>query len=140
MNVLDAEVLSVETDGTLSLVAMAAGGLRLSALLVESGASCDYLTAGSKVQALFKETEVAIARDLGGAISLANRFTAVISEVRTSGILSEIFLDTECDQRVVSIITAKSAARLELGEGDKVEWLVKSNEISIKGREREDTA
>ncbi|MDR0664296.1 MAG: TOBE domain-containing protein [Helicobacteraceae bacterium] len=131
MNALFGCITGVETDGAISIAKIAAGGLTLSALLVETPESCDYLTIGREVEALFKETEASIAKNLIGDISLRNRHSATIKSLRYGGLLCEIALQSG-DNEIRSIITAQSAKRLKLALGDEVEWLVKANEISIR--------
>lgn len=84
------------------------------------------------MRVLFKETEVSIAKELRGQISLRNRLSATVTAVRSEGMLAEISLDF-AGQQIVSIITSRSARRMELKVGDGVEWLVKANEISLSG-------
>jgi molybdopterin-binding protein len=131
MNVLAGKITYVETDGAISIAEIAVGDMRFSALLVETPRSCDYLAIGRGVEVLFKETEASIAKDLNGAISLSNRFEATITALRFGGILCEITLESD-GIIIKSIITARSAKRLTLAEGDRVEWLVKANEISLR--------
>ncbi|MFO7812355.1 MAG: TOBE domain-containing protein [Pelovirga sp.] len=133
MNSLPATIATIDTDGNLSLVDMdVTPDFRMSALIVETPEHCPWLTVGHKVKVLFKETEVSIARNLSGQISLRNRFAATITGIRSEGMLAEITLDSTGHQ-VISIITSRSAQRMELKTGDQVEWLVKANEVSLTG-------
>ncbi|MDR0746447.1 MAG: TOBE domain-containing protein [Helicobacteraceae bacterium] len=131
MNILAGCIAGVETDGALSIVEIAAGGLSFSAVLVETPKTCDYLAIGRTVEVLFKETEASIAKNLVGEISLRNRHSATVEHVRFGGLLCEIALKSG-GFIVRSIITARSAKRLNLAAGDAVEWLVKANEISLR--------
>lgn len=133
MNNLPGTIAAIDTDGNLSLVDInVTGDIRMSALIVETPEHCLWLEVGHKVKVLFKETEVSIARNLSGQISLRNRFPATITAIRSSGMLAEITLDSAGHQ-VISIITSRSAQRMELKTGDQVEWLVKANEVSLTG-------
>ncbi|NUN13555.1 MAG: TOBE domain-containing protein [Myxococcales bacterium] len=137
MNILVGTIASIETDGTLSLVDICIFEDQLmTALVVETPARCPYLRAGHQVTVLFKETEVSIAKNLGGQLSMRNMMASVITAVRTSGLLAEISLSF-AGQTVLSLITARSAHQLDLQVGDHVTWLVKANEISLRG-ERHD--
>ncbi|MDR2152630.1 MAG: hypothetical protein LBO72_07405 [Helicobacteraceae bacterium] len=131
MNVLAGCITGVETDGAISIVEVEAGGLSFSALLVETPKTCDYLAIGRKVEILFKETEASIAKNLIGEISLRNRHGATIESLRYGGLLCEITLKSG-GVIARSIITARSATRLNLAVGDTIEWLVKANEISLR--------
>lgn len=137
MNTLQGEIATVDTDGNLSLVDIGLQtGHRMSALVVETPARCPWLQLGQPVQVLFKETEVSIAKNLTGDISLRNRLPGTIRQIRTGGLLAEITLES-LGETVVSIITERSAQRLQLAVGDDVEWLVKANEISLRGNHAE---
>ena len=101
-----------------------------SSIVLETPASADYLKKGNSVDLLFKETEVSIGKNLSGLISLRNRFKATVIRIERSEILAKIFLKYK-DQEIVSIITSRSVQKLGLIDGDAVEWLVKTNEVSL---------
>ncbi|MBB5022271.1 TOBE domain-containing protein [Desulfurispira natronophila] len=133
MNTLTGTISAIDSDGSLCLVDIEVAGQRtMSALVVETPGRCPWLHQGNKVEVLFKETEVSIARNLSGDISLRNRLPATVAAVRSEGMLAEISLDF-AGQQIDSIITSRSARRMELQVGDRVEWLVKANEISLSG-------
>ncbi len=133
MNNILGTITAIDTDGNLSLVDITVSeDIRMSALIVETPEHCPWLKAGKKAKVLFKETEVSIARNLSGQISLRNRFMATITRIRSEGMLAEITL-ASAEHEVVSIITSRSAQRMELKTGDQVEWLVKANEVSLTG-------
>ena len=101
-----------------------------SSIVLETPASAPYLKKGNKVTLLFKETEVSIAKNLSGLISLRNRFKGTINRIEKSDILTKIFLNYKGNE-IVSIISSRSARKLSLTDGDEVEWLVKTNEVSL---------
>ncbi len=134
MNSIPGTIAAIDTDGSLSLVDIdVAEGTTMTALIVETPECCPWLRTGHTVQVVFKETEVSIARNLSGLISLRNRFPATVSNIRCSGMLAEICLDF-VGQQIISIITNRSAQRLQLKTGDQVEWLVKANEVSLTAK------
>jgi len=130
MNELRGIITAVESNGFVSLVDVAVGGDAFTATLLENAASAPYLAAGQAVRVLFKETEVSLAKNLSGQISLRNRIAATVREIRRGEILSEVVLDYH-GQRIASVITTRAVQRLELCEGDAVEALVKANEVSL---------
>jgi len=101
-----------------------------SSIVLETPAGASYLKQGSRVAVLFKETEVSIGKNLSGLISLRNRFKARVKHIERSQILSKVHLNYK-DKEIVSIISTRSAQKLGLVEGDEVEWLVKTNEVSL---------
>lgn len=130
MNRLRGQITGIESNGHVSLVDVAIGDDTFAAILLESPDSAPYLIAGNQVQVLFKETEVSLAKNLSGEISLRNRVRATVREIRRGEILSEVVLDYR-GQALTSIITSRAVKRLSLQQGDEVEALVKANEVSL---------
>lgn len=114
----------------MSIVEVDVSGDVFSATVLETPVSAAYLKVGNKVEIIFKETEVAIGKDLSGLISIRNRFKSRIQNIAEHSILSTIVLDYKVGP-ITSIISTKSAHRLNLKIGDEVEWLVKTNEVSL---------
>lgn len=132
MNRLRGRITAIESSEHLSLVDVAVGGDSFTAILLETPAGTPYLAIGNAVTVLFKETEVSLAKHLSGEISLRNRIPGTVKRVRQGRILSEVALDCH-GQEIVSIITSRAVARLQLREGDEVEALIKANEVSLMG-------
>ena len=131
MNKLIGKVILVETSSHMSMVDIDVDGDFFSSIVLETPASAPYLKKESPVTLLFKETEVSIGKNLSGLISLRNRFKATISGLEKSDSLTKVFLNYK-NKEIISIISTRSAQKLELVQGDAVEWLVKTNEVSLK--------
>lgn len=114
----------------MSLVDVVVDNDVFSATLLETPATADYLQVGNQVTLLFKETEVSLARNLSGLITLRNRFPATVTGIERGGILSAIRLDYR-GQPLTSIVTTRGVDRLQLVVGDQVEGLVKANEMVL---------
>lgn len=134
MNQIKATITAIESSGHISLVDLRAGGASFSCVVIENRESADYLKPGNEVSLLFKETEVSIAKNFSGEISLRNRIDSVITGMEKGAILTKITLRFDGTE-IRSIITTRSAERLKLEPGDKVTGLIKANEISIMQRE-----
>jgi len=132
MNQLRGCITAIESNGFVSLVDVAVGADRFAAILLESPASAPYLAIGRDVRVLFKETEVSLAKNLSGQLSLRNRLNGKVRHIRRGAILSEVELDYQ-GESVTSIITTRAVDRLDLLEGDEVEALIKANEVSLMG-------
>ncbi len=130
MNRLPGVITAIESNDHLSLVDVLVGPDTFAAMLMETPQSAPYLKIGNTVAVLFKETEVSLAKNLSGQISLRNRIKGTVKHIRHGEILSEVVLDY-LGQSVASIITARAVKRLELVEGDEVEALIKANEVSL---------
>lgn len=130
MNRLRGQISGIESNGHISLVDVAVGDDTFAAILLESPDSAPYLAVGKPVQVLFKETEVSLAKELAGLLSLRNRIRGTIRQIRLGEILSEVLLDCN-GQPLTSIVTSRAVKRLNLAEGDEVEALIKANEVSL---------
>ncbi len=131
MNRLLGTITVIESNGHLSLVDVAAKPGAFTAMVLETPHSAPHLKVGHRVAVLFKETEVSLAKNLQGQISLRNRIRAQVRGIRRGEILSEVVLDYQ-GQSVTSIVTTRAVHRLALAEGDEVEALIKANEVSLQ--------
>lgn len=130
MNRLPGIISAIESSEHLALVDVVAGPDTFTAMLMETPLNAPYLKIGNAVDVLFKETEVALAKNLSGQISLRNIIRARVRQIRRGDILCEVVLDYQ-EQTVTSIITTRAVKRLGLQEGDEVDALVKANEVSL---------
>ena len=130
MNRLPGRIAAIETCGSIALVDVEAVGLQLTATLVGAGTLTDSWRPGMAVTLLFAETEVALAKNLSGLISMRNRLPGRIVALERGTVLTKVTLDI-AGQRVVSVITTRSSHTLALQEGETVEALVKANEMGV---------
>ncbi len=130
MNKIKGVITAVESSPNISLVDIEAYGKRFSSLIIDTPANAAYLTPGKEVYVLFKESEVSIAKGRTGLISMNNVLEVTVSKLSKGDVLARLELDF-AGVPVVSVITTRSAERLGLQVGDKVEALVKSNEITL---------
>jgi molybdate transport system regulatory protein len=130
MNQLKAKIIHIESNAHMSLVDLAVGNDVLSATLLETPEQVDYLQVGKQVILLFKETEVSLAKNLTGLISLRNRLQAKVKHIERGEILSAVTLDYQ-SYSLVSVITTRGMDRLQLEVGDQVDALIKANEVVL---------
>ena len=130
MSTLRGRITAIEFNDHVSLVDVDVSGDILTATLLETPDDAPYLKVGNSVDVLFKETEVSLAKNLSGLISLRNRMMTKVRLVRSGVILSEVVLDYR-GQTIRSIITTRSIKRLAINPGDEVEALVKANELTL---------
>ncbi len=130
MNRLNGVIKLVEHNDTMSLVDVTVEHMNFSAILLETPATAEYLQVGAPVTLLFKETEVSLAKNLQGELSLRNRIAATVVNIEKGEILSAITLQF-MDKKLVSVITTRAVKRLQLSAGDAVEALVKANEVAL---------
>lgn len=130
MNTLHGQITAIESNGHLSLVDVEVAGIPFAATLLEDPSQAPYLKPGAEVAVLFKETEVSLAKNLSGLISLRNRFPVSVTDIRRGQVISEVSLEFH-GSPLRCIITTRAVAMLQLAVGDEVEALVKANEISL---------
>ena len=130
MNRLTGRIVAVESNSHMSLVDVAVGEEVLSATLLETPATAIYLKVGQAVTLLFKETEVSLAKELSGLITLRNRVAVTVVSIERGTILSAVKLDYR-GLPIISIVTTRGVDRLSLVVGDSVDALVKANEMVL---------
>jgi len=130
MNKLRGRITGIESNDHVSLVDVDVSGDHFTATLLETPEDAPYLRVGNRVDVLFKETEVSLAKGLTGLISLRNRVLTTVKLVRSGVILSEVVMDYR-GYTISSIITTGSIKRLDIKPGDEVEALVKANEVTL---------
>ncbi|MBC3872771.1 TOBE domain-containing protein [Undibacterium flavidum] len=131
MNKLPGRIISIETEGSIALIEVAVGELRLSASLL--GATEELLAweLDQEVDLIFNEMEVAIAKNLSGQISLRNRLQGKIVGLEIGKVLARVVFIVDRIHLISAVITSRSAIKLELRLGDEIEGLVKSNEMNL---------
>jgi molybdate transport system regulatory protein len=139
MNRLPGRIANVEIAGSIALVDVDAGNRRFTALLAGASDEAASWAIGLSVTLLFKETEVSLAKNLSGLLSMRNRIPATITAIEHGQLLTKVTLDFNgCE--VVSVITTRSARMLALVVGDVVEGLVKANEMTLLPAQSSETA
>lgn len=130
MNKLPGTITNIQQSGAILLVDIKVADRLFSALLIESANQPEWVKTGETIDIVFKETEVSLAKNLSGQISLRNRMQCVVLKIDRGELLSRVFLKFQ-DYTLSSAITTRSVDSLNLNIGDEVEALVKSNEVSL---------
>jgi len=129
MNCLHGHITHLKTHEGIYQITFIAPPLTLHCITLTPN---EPLHEGMAIEALFKETEVALSREASSTLSIANQLPCDIKVIQQGAILSEITLHTS-QSPIRSIITTDSLKRLDLCLGESVYALIKANEISIKG-------
>ncbi|MDO8930690.1 MAG: TOBE domain-containing protein [Bacteroidota bacterium] len=130
MNKLSGIISKIQQSGAILLVDVDVDGHGFSAMLIESATQPEWLQTGNTIDLVFKETEVSLARNLSGMISMRNRMKCIVQHIDRGELLSKISLQFQ-KYVVTSAITTRSVDLLDLKIGDEVEALVKANEVSL---------
>jgi molybdate transport system regulatory protein len=130
MNKLSGNITNIQQSGAIMLVDVNVDGHGFSAMLIDSASKPDWLEIGKTVQLVFKETEVSLAKDFSGKISMRNRLQSKVVSIERGELLSKVNLQFG-NFSIASAITTRSVDSLELHIGDVVTALIKANEISL---------
>lgn len=134
MNQINGHILAVDQEGSIALLDVGLGELRLSATILGEAQTLGLWKIGQPVQLQFNEMEVAIAKNLSGQISLRNRLPGAIMALEWGRILTRVCFQVPvagAQILVNAVITTRSARHLQLAVGDQIEGLVKSNEMHV---------
>ena len=128
MSKLVAKVSKINSLDNLNIVEFDFFGKTLK--MMSLGFSSD-IQIGTKVNLCVKPTNVAIAKNLSGEISLSNQLFATIENIENGELLSSILLKIE-DCYLESIITKDSSSKMNLKKNDNVLVLIKASNLSIE--------
>lgn len=67
----------------------------------------------------------------GMELSARNRFVGIVKEVNSDRIMSEVVIELQSGEEVVSLISRASARRLRIRIGDRVCAIVKSTDVML---------
>lgn len=130
MNILTGIITQIQQSGAILLVDVAVAGQGFSALLIESATRPEWLQKSNTIDLVFKETEVSLAKNLSGLISLRNRMQCQVLQVERGELLSKITMQFQ--QHIISsAITTRAVDSLQIVVGDSIEAMVKANEVSL---------
>lgn len=130
MNRIEVIIKQVLNSGGIVMVDMEAAGLSLTALLIDAPHNPGWLKQGNLIYAVFKETEVSIAKDFSGKISLRNKIPCRVSRIERGELMSIIHL-TYRNCQLQSAITTRSVDMLDLKTDDEVTAMIKANEVTL---------
>jgi molybdate transport system regulatory protein len=130
MNKLTGNISQIQKSGSIILVDVDVNGQCFSALLIESATPPEWLQTNNTIDLVFKETEVSLAKNLTGKISLRNRMICRVMQIDKGILLSTIRLAFQ-NFILMSAITTRSVESLQISVGEEIEALVKSNEVSL---------
>lgn len=129
-NKLPATIREVKKGKLNAHVSLDWKGVPLSGIITSASADEMELTPGDLVEALFKASDVILARNLSGQLSARNIFRGKIIEIKKSFPLAMVDMDAfGC--RVSAEITLSSLEAMELNEGEEVEVVIKSSELIL---------
>jgi len=131
MNTLKGKIISIKTEGKLSLVEVHLMGFyTLTSIIIETPETAAYLREGTEVKILFKETDVVIAY-WRSRISLENCLSCIITDIERGVLLSRLTLEFERLYTFTALITTSVVDEIELEVGKGVKALMKPDDIML---------
>ena len=130
MNCLHGVVHQLHSSGSILLADIDVEDVIISASLISNGKEHDWLAVGKDVSVIFKETEVSLAKNLSGKLSIRNRLICSVKTIEIGTILSKVVLQFR-NTTIESVVTTRAITSLELAIGNEVEALIKANEVSL---------
>ncbi len=127
MSQLVATIKKINSIDNLNIVEFDFHGLTLKMMSLDLNADVQV---GKKVKLSIKPTNISIAKNLIGEISLSNQIVATIENLENGQLLSSISLKVH-NTILESIITVDSSKRMNLQIGEKVTILIKASNLSI---------
>ena len=127
MSQLVATIKKITSVDNLNIVEFDFNGLTLKMMSLDLN---NDLQIGTKVKLSVKPTNISIAKNLIGEISLSNQIVATIKSIENGQLLCSLLLAVN-NTTLESIITVDSSKRMNLKENDIVTILIKASDLSI---------
>ena len=122
-----ATIKKINSIDNLNIVEFDFHGLTLKMMSLDLNADVQV---GKKVKLSVKPTNISIAKNLIGEISLSNQIVATIQSLENGQLLTSVILKIN-DTLLESIITVDSSKRMNLQIGEVVTILIKASNLSI---------
>ena len=127
MSQLVATIKKINSIDNLNIVEFDFHGLTLKMMSLDLNADVQV---GKKVKLSVKPTNISIAKNLIGEISLSNQIVATIENLENGQLLSSVSLKVH-NTLLESIIIVDSSKRMNLQIGESVTILIKASNLSI---------
>ena len=127
MSQLVATIKKINSIDNLNIVEFDFHGLTLKMMSLDLN---DDVKIGKKVELSVKPSNISIAKNLIGEISLSNQIVATIQSLENGQLLTSVILKIN-DTILESIITVDSSKRMNLQIGESVTILIKASNLSI---------
>lgn len=130
MNRLKGNIEEIKVSGELSIVTVKVANTNLTAIVIDTPETDEYLVIGNPINIIFKETEVIIGIGSVTGISLRNKLFGKVVSIASDNLLSKLIIQTEVGN-ITSIITTNSVKRLKIVVGTELTAMIKTNELML---------
>ncbi|TDI70514.1 MAG: tobe domain protein [Bacteroidetes bacterium] len=129
MNILSGTIQDLQVHGNLTLVKVVVSDITFTSIVIETPETAPYLSIGTPIKVMFKETEVIIGKS-GADISLQNQIPVKVVSIEQGQLLSQLNLQYQ-EYTLCSIITSNAVKQLQLQPGVEVIAMIKTSEIML---------
>ncbi|MBU1044043.1 MAG: TOBE domain-containing protein [Candidatus Omnitrophica bacterium] len=130
MNRLNVKVQSMDACDGLTFFSFSKGTDFLHSIVIDGKEKNMGLKHGDSVILCFKESEVFLAKDFMGNISVCNQLKATVKNIEQGHLFSKIRLDYQGEE-IIALIISAALKPMNLKINDSVYCMVKANEIAI---------
>ena len=127
MNEYKGTISSIDSNGSFRQIELNVNSIPVRVITLELDGR---FRVKAKVRLLFKESEVAIAKNRTGMLSIENRYPCVITGVTAGEVFSEIIMDSPLGP-ITALIGRSAQDSMKLEIGDRVQAFIRSNEIAL---------
>jgi len=129
-NRIPAKVIEVKKGKLNAHVNLAWGAVPLSVIITSGSVVEMGLEEGDEIEALFKASDVILAKNFQGTISARNIFSGAVLKITEGFPLAMVYVDVN-RVTVTAEITLSSLKDLKIKPGDQVEVIIKSTELVL---------
>ena len=127
MNKFKGTISGIKSFDSFRLLQMTVKGMPVKAVTLELDERFGENTA---VRVLVKESDVVIAKNRTGMLSIENRYVGVVTGINPGEIFSEISMDTPLGP-ITAIIGRSAQDYMKLDPGDSIQVFIRANEIAV---------
>lgn len=127
MNQLTATVTSIEATDVVTYVDLECSDEKIRVIKAKAPS---WLSIGDEVKCSFQEASVCVSKECPGKVSIENRVSATLKEVRNAQSLCELTFDSPVG-KVVALITADAYDELGLEKDCKATMLLRAVDINL---------
>lgn len=127
MNSIRAKVTGIECNENLHRVMLSAGNQVFTVITLELA---DEYAVGALVDICFKPAHVALAKNIAGEVSIANRLQATVLEIQKGKLLVDMQLESEAG-KFFALTTTEAVERMRIVQGDSVTALMKASDLYL---------
>ncbi len=131
MNRIRAMVTGIECNENLHRVTLAAGKRMFTVITLELG---DEYRVGAHVDIRFKSAHVALAKNLAGEVSIANRLRATVLKMQKGTFLVDMQLESDAG-KFYALTTTEAVERMGIVPGDSLTALMKASDLHLSRSE-----